>query len=116
MRTLLAIVPIVLWMAAFSASAGDEPFGVQVIPSTGRTVTAELTDLDGDGRVDVLQAVVFDMPPKERRFFRVYLQHSDGTIPESPDLEVAIPGSVATYDIANVDGVAGDDVLLLQPR
>jgi len=103
-------------MAAFSASAGDEPFGVQVIPSTGRTVTAELTDLDGDGRVDVLQAVVFDMPPKERRFFRVYLQHSDGTIPESPDLEVAIPGSVATYDIANVDGVAGDEVLLLQPR
>jgi hypothetical protein len=115
-RTLLAIASSLLWVSAFSASGSDEPFEVQVIPSTGRTVTAELTDLDGDGRVDVLQAVVFDMPPSERRIFRVYLQQSDGTIREEPDLEVEIPASAATYDFANIDGAAGDEVLLLQPR
>lgn len=116
MRTLLSVGFIALWASAFSASAIDEPFGVQVIPSTGRTVTAELADLDGDGRVDVLQAVVFDMPPNERRVLRVYLQQPDGTIRANHDLEVGIPRSAATYDIANVDGVAGDELLLLLPR
>ena len=112
-RTLLAIGSVLLLASAFSASGSDEPFGVQVIPSTGRTVTAELTDLDGDGRIDVLQAVVFDMPPNERRIFRVYLQQSDGAIPGEPDLEVEIPASVAAYDLANIDGAPGDEVLLL---
>jgi hypothetical protein len=112
----LPVALLLCWTSAFSASAADDPFAVQVIPSAGRTVTAELADLDGDGRVDVLQAVVFDMPPKERRVFRVYLQQSDGTIRETHDLEVKLPGPAATYDLANVDGAAGAELLLLQPR
>jgi hypothetical protein len=101
---------------ASASAAGDAPFAVQQIPSDGRSVAAELTDLDGDGRVDVLQAVVFDMPPNERRLFRVYLQRADGSLPERHDLELAVPEAAATYDVANVDGAPGDEVLLLQPR
>jgi len=97
-------------------AADDLPFAVQGIPSEGRSVAAELVDLDGDGRVDVLQGVVFGMPISERRVFRVYLQRADGSIPEQHDLEVAVPKAAATYDVADVDGAAGDDVLLLQPR
>jgi hypothetical protein len=99
-----------------AAQAAEEPFAVQVLPSVGRTVTAELTDLDGDGRQDVLQAVVSDLPPNEHRTFRLRLQRPDGSIPASHDLEIDVPSPTAAYDIANVDGVAGDEVLLLQPR
>jgi hypothetical protein len=111
----LVSIGLVLLLAP-AASAGDLPFAVQTIPSEGRSVAAELADFDGDGRVDVLQGVVFGMPPAERRVLRVYLQRDDGQVPEQHDLEVVLPKSAATYDIADVDGVAGEDVLLLQPR
>jgi hypothetical protein len=99
-----------------SAIAADDPFDVQVIESRGRTVTAELVDLDGDGREDLLQAVTFGMPPEERRLFRVHVQGADGEISPKPTLEVSIPPNSAAYDLADVDGVPGKDVLLLRPR
>jgi hypothetical protein len=113
-RELLSIG--LLLLSASASAADDAPFGVQQIPSEGRSVAAELADFDGDGRVDLLQAVVFDMPPSERRLLRVYLQRADGQIPERYDLEVPVPEASAAYDVANVDGAPGNEVLLLQPR
>jgi len=115
-RALLLPIGVAVLVAAPVASAGSDPFSVQVIPSVGRTVTAELADLDGDGRVDLLQAVFTGLPPAERRVFRVYLQRADGSFAARFDLEVPVPEGSATYDVANVDGAAGDEVLLLQPR
>jgi hypothetical protein len=99
-----------------TAHAADEPFAVQVIESLGRTVTAELADLDGDGRQDLLQAILFDMPPDERRVLRVHLQQADGAIPAVADLEIDIPELAAAYDVADVDGRPGAELLLLRPR
>jgi hypothetical protein len=98
------------------AFAADDPFAVQVVPSDGRTVTAELVDLDGDGREDLLHGIILGMPPLEQRFWRVYLQRDDGTVPGAPDLEVPIPDGAAVYDIAQVDAGPGFEVLYLQPR
>jgi hypothetical protein len=91
-------------------------FSVQEIESRGRTVTAEIADLDGDGRQDLLQAVTFDMPPNERRILRVHLQAADGSIPAAPTLVLPIPAESAAYDVAEADGVPGADLLLLRPR
>ena len=42
------------------------PVTVQVIESLGRTVTAELVDLDGDGRQDLMQAVTGQSAARDR--------------------------------------------------
>ena len=108
---------LALLAAAFAGTAlAEDPFAVEVFQSSGRTVTAELADLDGDGATDLLQVVVFGMPPDQRRVARAYLQAPDGTLPAEPTLEAPLPGDSAAYDVADVDGTAGDDLLLLQPR
>lgn len=101
---------------AGSSAAEEDPFGVRVIESKGRTVTAELVDLDGDGRQDLLQAVTFGLPPNERRVLRVYLQSGAGEIATTPSLVVPIPAQSAAYDLAQVDEHPGEDLLLLRPR
>jgi len=114
--SLRVAVPVVtLWLLAGPASA-EEPFFVQKIESQGRTVTAELVDLDGDGRQDVLQAVTYGMPPDERRALRLFLQAPDGSIPSTPTLETPIPRNSAAYDLYDVDGRPGSEMLLLRPR
>jgi len=113
---------VVLAVALFSAAtlsaaaAADDPFSVQVIESRGRTVTAELVDLDGDGRQDLLQAVTFGIPPDERRLVRVHIQTADGTIPPTPTLEAPLPENSAAYDLAEADENPGAELLLLRPR
>jgi hypothetical protein len=103
-------------LVAASARADEAPFAIQVIPSTGRTVTAELADVDGDGRQDLIHAVIYDLPPAERRLLRVHLQRPDGSIPATHDCEVEVPDQSAAYDVADVDGIRGADLLFLQPR
>ncbi|MEE2675221.1 MAG: VCBS repeat-containing protein [Myxococcota bacterium] len=107
---------LLTFLAAGIAGAAADPFSVQVIGSVGRTVTADLADLDGDGAVDLIQVVTFGMPPTEQRLVRVYLQDAEGAIPAVPSLETPLPSDCAAYDLADVDGVAGEDFLLLRPR
>jgi hypothetical protein len=105
-----------LCLISAAAPADDDPFSVQEISSKGRTVFAEITDLDGDGRADVLHGVIFGMPPNEIRLLRVHLQRADGAIPQEADLAVKILKPTAAYDVAEVDGRPGDEVVLLQRR
>lgn len=112
----VAVVGLVLSSARLAAAEDAAAFSVQEIESRGRTVTAEIADLDGDGRQDLLQAVTFEMPPDERRVLRVHLQAADGSIPATPTLVIPIPSESAAYDMAEADGVPGSDLLLLRPR
>lgn len=116
MKGSLRSLAVLLSLAASTALGAEDPFTVQILASSGRTVTAELVDLDGDGRQDLLHAVIFGMPPTEQRVLRVHLQRGDGTIPDAYDLEVRIPEPCAAYDLAEVDGIPGAEVLFLQPR
>ena len=105
-----------LWVVSAGTAAAKDPFAVTVIESRGRTVTAELADLDGDGRDDLLQVVTIGIPPAERRSIRAYIQSADGKIPSKPSIEVPLPPDSAAYDLADVDGQPGMELLLLRPR
>jgi hypothetical protein len=59
--------------------------------------------------------VIYEMPPDERRAIRVFLQRGDGSIPAIRDEEWPLPESVAAYDIGNVDGEPGVELILLRP-
>lgn len=93
-----------------------DPFFVQIIEVAERTVVAEIADLDGDGRSDLLQVVFAGIPPNEKRLIRVFYQRAQGTIPGVPDLEVPLPGPAAAFDLANLRGDAGVELLLLTPK
>jgi hypothetical protein len=116
MRPPLLLAPAVLILAlALGARAAEPVFDVVEIPSEGRTVAAELVDLDGDERVDLLQIVFVSMPPNERRRVRVFLQGESG-FSGAPDHELALPEGSATYDLADVLPSPGAELLLLRAR
>ena len=58
--TVALVAVIVGWRAP--AAADEAPFSVSVVPGSGRTVAAEIPDLDGDGRADLLIARFEGLP------------------------------------------------------
>jgi hypothetical protein len=95
-------------------AAAEELFDLIEIPADGRAVAAELVDLNGDGRADLLAAVFKAFPPAERRIFRVHLQNADGSIPLAPTFEVPIPAGAAVYDLADLAETPGTEIVLLR--
>jgi hypothetical protein len=99
-----------------TAAADDEPFELTRVASEGRTVAAEIVDVSGDGRSDLIQVVYDGIPPEETRVVRVFRQREDGSLPRTPDSELALPEGVAIYDLADLDERPGSELLLLRPR
>ncbi|MCZ6784723.1 MAG: VCBS repeat-containing protein [Proteobacteria bacterium] len=110
---LFLTLPLVAAVPAIAAD--DEPFEILSIPGDGRTVAAELADLNGDGRTDLLQIAIIGIPPAERRLIRVRYQTAEGTLPELPDLEVEVPANSAVYDMADLRDTPGDEIVFLRP-
>ncbi|MCH8132342.1 MAG: hypothetical protein IIA30_07305, partial [Myxococcales bacterium] len=50
------------WLAFASARAEVRAFDIAELPSSGRTVTAEFADLDGDGRSDPFSVTLHGVP------------------------------------------------------
>ena len=101
-----------LFLLVASMASADDVFDLTTIPSTGRTVAAELVDLNGDGRTDLLQIVFRSLPPTEQRGVRVHYQAADGSIPATPSFEVLLPPGSAVYDLADVRGTPGTELIL----
>jgi hypothetical protein len=102
-----------LWVVG-GAGASDEAFQLVRIPGAGRTVAAELVDLDGDGRSDLLQVSYGGIPPVETREVRIRLQRADRTFPSQPDRILPLPAGSAAYDVADLDERPGNEMLLLR--
>ena len=100
-----------------AAGLGDEPdpFEILEVASPGRTTAAELADLDGDGRSDLLEIAFEGLPPDEARWLRVRFQREDGTLPEQADLDLPLPSGSAAYEVARLSDAAASDLLLLVP-
>jgi hypothetical protein len=96
------------------AEAAEVPFSIRSVEGRGRLVQADIADLDGDGREDLLCIAIAGLPPDERRQIVVYYQRPNGTLPDAPDWRGPLPDGVAAYDLANVDGGAGVELILLR--
>ena len=103
-------------LASPASSADDDPFELITRPSKGRTLAAEIVDLDGDGRSDLLQLVSIDRPPREKRLLRVYLQSEAGTLPDVPSFERPLPSGAAAYDVADLSPLPGVELVFLHRR
>jgi hypothetical protein len=77
-------------------------------------VQADLVDLDGDARGDLLCMHIEGIPPEERRTVDVFYQRPDRTFPDAPDWSAPLPGGSAAYDLADLDARAGAELILLR--
>ena len=105
---------LALCLAAAHAAADDAPFQIREIASPDRAIQADLTDLDGDGRADLLWMSSRGLPPEEQRELRVHLAGPDGMPAASFSWRSALPSGVAAYDLAELDGRPGTELVLLR--
>ena len=98
-----------------AAHADDAVFDVIAIPSKGRTVAADLVDLNGDGRTDLVQIAFAGVPPEEQRAIRVYFQSAERTLPTRPDFELPLPEGSGAYDIGDLRPTPGEELVLARP-
>lgn len=105
---------IALLVAVPGFVAAADAFEVKRIPSEGRTVAAEIADFDGDGLGDLMQIVFVGLPPAESRIIRVFLQSRDGTFPSEPSFRLPLPAGSAAYDLADLNGEPGVELILLR--
>jgi len=104
-----------LLAATAAASADDDIFAITEVPVAERIASAQIADMDGDRRKDLLLITISGMPPAEDRRVKVMLQKQDGSFSEFPSLTLPVPEQSAVYDVANLDSVAGDELLFLRP-
>ncbi len=104
-----AVSTVVATIAALSASA-EEHFELTQIATSERTVAAELADLDGDGHTDLLQIVFDGIPPDQTRRARVFPHVASKREP----FQVDLPDGAAGYDVGEVDGSPGVELVLLR--
>jgi hypothetical protein len=100
--------------ALFAAThaAAEEHFEIREIPTLGRTVAVEIADLDGDRRADLLQIVFEGIPPDQKRWLRIFPSIAS----RQPPIQIALPEGAAAYDLGDVDGSPGVELVLLRQR
>jgi hypothetical protein len=95
------------------ASADEAPFSLSVIPGSGRSVAAEIPDLDGDGRADLWVARFEGLPLDDQRTLRVHFQDAEGGFDATPDLVTPLPPEIVAYDLADVLPTPGVELIFL---
>jgi FG-GAP-like repeat len=95
-------------------AAGEDPFAIQPFALPGRVVEADLVDLDGDARGDLLCIHIEGMPPDERRTIDVFYQREGRAFPAAPDWSAPVPAGSAAYDLADLDARAGAELIFLR--
>lgn len=75
---------------------------------------ADLADMDGDGRSDIVSVAILGIPPEESRFLRVHFQGEDGSFDPIASRVLPLPSGAAAYDIGDISPEAGDELLLLR--
>ncbi|RIL05283.1 MAG: hypothetical protein DCC71_10940 [Proteobacteria bacterium] len=116
MRRRRAVLSLAIALGAQAARAQDasDPFRVQTLALAGRVVAAEFADLDGDGRAELWLAAIRGLWPDEAREMHGFVPDADGTLPERPSWSAPLPAGATAYDVADLDGRAGLELLLLE--
>jgi hypothetical protein len=98
---------------ASAHARAEDPFEIRLFPQRGRTTAAELADFDGDDRADLFRCVFAGLPGRETRSLEIHYQRGDGTFPDEPDYRAPVPAGAAAYDVSDLDGTPGRELVFL---
>jgi len=115
-RRLLQVISLLALSTTALAEPSSAPFELLTLPGPGRTALAEIVDLDGDGRGDLVTASFTKLPPNQQRKLRVHFQHEDGTFQQAPDWVAPLPDGAATYDFLHTPGGADEMLFMRRDR
>ena len=111
----LPIFAICLLLASGAARAQTPAaFAVQSMPVRGRVIAAEIADLDGDAHAELLTVVARGVGPDEVRSIETRRVGRDGHVAPEPTWSAPLPAGAAGYDLADLDGRPGVELLLLE--
>jgi hypothetical protein len=116
MRCLLASVLVAVVLAGAEAWAADAVrFEQKKLLVLGDVVVVTAADLDGDGKLDILVGYTSGVGPETKRSLAIFWNR-DGVFGTAPDLALGLDeGQVFGFDLADVDGQPGDELLLVTP-
>jgi hypothetical protein len=115
-RGLLQLIFATCLATPAPADESTAPFERLTGPGPGRTALAEIADLDGDGRGDVVTASFTKLPPNQLRKLRVHFQREDGSLAEAPDWVAPLPDGAAAYDFVLTTSGAEEMLFLRRDR
>jgi len=113
-RGRLLVIALLAFATPGLAEESGAPFQLLSVPGPGRTALAEIVDLDGDGRGDLVTASFTKLPPNQQRKLRVHFQRPDGTLVEAPDWAAPLPEGAAAYDFVRT--ASGTEEMLFMRR
>jgi hypothetical protein len=110
-------VALLLLLASAPVLAADvQRFDVKKLMVLGDVVVVTAADLDGDGKLDILVGYTTGVGQATKRSMAIFW-NKDGVFGTSPDLALSLDDSHAfAFDVADVDGQPGDELLLVTPE
>jgi hypothetical protein len=102
---------ILLLVGAAPAFGAD--FGRQMIETPGKVHLVIPTDVNGDGRLDLVVSHTVGEKPKARAFVAVFLAKAEG-YSASPDVNLEVPTDACLFDVADLDGDGAQEVVILR--
>jgi hypothetical protein len=107
---------VLLLVGLANPARAEDAFRIFEISTDSRVVQADLVDVDGDGRGDLVWTGTTRLPPNERRRLHVHYGQDPMGFSAAAETTVTLPSQVGAYDLVDVDGVPGVEVLLLRRR
>lgn len=106
-----------LWaLTSILISASNVPsFEAKTLGVDGDMLEVVASDLDGDGKKDLVALYKKGIAPKETRHFAIFWNRG-GRYFERPDEVFAAGDDACAFDVADVDAEGGDELLLINPQ
>jgi hypothetical protein len=99
-----------------AAAAAAPRFQVQQLAVEGEVASVVASDLDGDGRKDLLVVYKTGIPPYQKRSFAIFWNRA-GIFAPRPDLTLAVDEAEAcAYDVGPLGPGPAEDLLVVTPR
>src|SRR5450432_1063886 len=106
------LMPFLLMLAV---AAAQPRFKVQPLTVEGEVASVTATDLDGDGKKDLLAVYTTGLPPYQKRFIAIFWNRN-GVFAPRPDLVMPVSDEEACAFDVGPTSTATDDLLMITPR
>jgi hypothetical protein len=103
------------FLLILAVAAAQPRFRVEPLVVEGEVASVTATDLDGDGKKDLLSVYMTGLPPYQKRFIAIFWNRN-GVFAPRPDLVMPVSDEEACAFDVGPTSTATDDLLVITPR